>query len=127
MTTIRDMLLRDLRAIGAEGVVEVWRTARTEDIGLGEYWPGPNARPAFRDDDGRLVPLPEGWRVEHRSYAGRMACQFALGQRIELRPVIDLGRPVWLLYTDGDTDDTSYPSAPEAWAAAEARIKEQGR
>lgn len=134
MTTIRDMLIRDLRAIGAEGVACGSFEWTIEDLGSLPEPPvdrlsGPAkeaalifARPAFRDDEGRLVPLPDGWEVEA---TGALRGPLIRG----------MGYPMITRRRDGSfslrgtsrTKSYAYPTAPEAWAAAEAWLKEQGR
>lgn len=143
MTTIRDMLIRDLRAIGAEGVACGSFEWTIEDLGSLPEPPvdrlsGPAkeaalifARPAFRDDDGRLVPLPD-WLECH----GDAMCQ-GRGPHGEEVQVWCYGSDhfgLWIgRYATSDEEDDielvsgDFPTAPAAWRAAEQWIKEQGR
>lgn len=65
MTTVKDVLLAALRDMGADGVTVGYGTAPLSEIESGEFWAAANARPAFRDADGDLVPLPDGWQLSY--------------------------------------------------------------
>lgn len=125
MTTIKDMLLLALRDIGADGVADGLRVHTLDDLELRTPYIGLDGRPAFRGADGRLVPLPLGWALRRydmvmlNSLTGRGALitKISGGFRCRLARRLD---------TDA-FDISDYPTAPEAWAAAEAWLKEQGR
>lgn len=117
MTTIKDLLLASLRDIGADGVwypypsVPDGETVPIDHIERDVIWSGPHNRPAFRDADGRLVPLPDEWGARGNCLVHR--------------------RTGFLIYRGGKGfmfsryagGVESYPTAPEAWAAAEAWLK----
>ena len=130
MTTIKDRLLASLRDIGADGVADGRGAVITIDA-LQALDPPVillTSRPAFLDADGRLVPLPDwleysgGALLTGRGQTGEEVQVWYHGDRFNLW----IGR-----YATSDEDDDielvsdDFPTAPEAWAAAEAWIKEQ--
>lgn len=137
MTTIKDMLLAALRDIGAVGVAWKrdygWCVATLEDLdaGVNPLARPFDGRPVFRDDEGRLVPLPD-WLECH----GDAMCQ-GRGPHGEEVQVWCYGSDhfgLWIgRYATSDEEDDielvsgDFPTAPAAWRAAEQWIKEQGR
>lgn len=140
MTTIRDMLISDLRAIGAAGVAWGPFEWAIEDLGSLPEPPvdrlsGPAkeaalifARPAFRDADGSLVPLPDGWSVEDVEFSDEKQLRTWRGSLWASVECSWDGRGRWKMGATGLPGLVRwYPTAPSAWRAAEQWIKEQGR
>lgn len=114
MTTIKDMMIAALQVVGAGGVAIDGYTWSIEALDSGERWPLPSDRPAFRDAEDRLVPLPDDWGAR-----GNCLVHKRTGF------LIHRGGRGWMFQRyEGQVE--SYKTAPEAWAAAEAWIKERG-
>lgn len=127
MTTIRDMLLASLREIGADGVACLAPTRRggmrvySTDILWQIRSSGMllDARPAFRDDDGRLVPLPEWWEVGDECLTFGDYDGWAMVEQDDAGSWT-IERGVGQCTFGGST----HPTAPAAWRAAEQWIKD---